>query len=497
MMKRILAKYLNTHFDKYCLLVILALALLLRLYKINSPLADHHSWRQTDSAAVIRNLANGKFDLLHPRWNNLMATNNRGLPNPNRYFFEDFPPAFDMYAALLYKILGGQVMALRLPAIIFSLLTIVVLFHFVAELTNFRVAALAALLYAILPYSIFFSRGIFQEVPLNFYAVTSFYLLYRYLKKPGTIGFFIAAIANALLFLTKPYALIFLLPEAFLFVAQKGFGFWREKKTWFYFTISLLPFVVWWLWVWRFPEGIPYSGWLFNEGNIRFKGSFFYWVFAQRLGVFILGFYGILFFCLGLMTFGKMADGVFYAWLVALLIYVSVIAKGNVTHDYYQVPFLPVVTYFWAKGIDFLLGLSKRFWEKVSTLALIGVFLAFSLAFSWYEVRNFYNLQSGVDLAGDFIDKNTPQGSLIIAGDGADPTLLYNTNRLGWTVGYGSLYENREEVVEELRQKGADFYVTTTVKQIRSSSFERYLRDHYRLVKEAEQYIVFSLDKRR
>ncbi len=484
------------YFDQLALFFILVVALLLRLYKISFPLADHHSWRQVDSAAVIRNLTKTNFNLFFPQWNNLVPSNSQNLPNPNRYFFEDFPPAFDIYAAAFYQIFGGKVEALRLTSIIFSFLTIVFLYLLVKEFAGKRVGLLAALVLAILPYSVFFSRGLFQEIPLNFYAVSSFYFLSRFLKGRKKGFFFLAIVLNALLFLTKPYALVFLLPEAFLFFSKEKFSFWKNKDVWLFFLLSLLPFVAWWLWVRRFPEGIPYSDWLFNEGNIRFKGSFFYWIFAQRLSALILGFYGILFFGLGLLVLDKFSDGVFYAWLISLLVYVSVIAKGNVTHDYYQIPFLPVVAYFSAKGIDFLLNLPKKLWQKMASIAIIGFFGVFAIAFSWYQIRDFYNLQSGVDLAGDFVNQNTPEEALIIAGDGADPTLLYNTNRIGWTVGFGSIYENKEEVIENLREKGASYYVTTAVKQIAGTPFEKYLRSHFSVVKETDQFIVFSLSQK-
>ena len=41
--------------DWLILFLILFLALILRLYKIDIPLADFHSWRQADTAAVARN----------------------------------------------------------------------------------------------------------------------------------------------------------------------------------------------------------------------------------------------------------------------------------------------------------------------------------------------------------------------------------------------------------------------------------------------------------
>ena len=476
------------------LFFILALALGLRLYKIKAPLADHHSWRQVDTAAIIRNLAQEDFDLLHPQWDNLVATNSQGLPNPNRYFFEDFPLAFDVYPALLSKVFGYSTTLLRFSSVAFSLLTIAFLFYLVSDLTGQKIALLTVLIYAVLPYSVFFSRGIFQEIPLNFYAVASLFFLQRYLKKNKNKYFLGAIVLNSLLFLTKPYALVFLLPEAWLFWQQDHLKIFKNKRTAIFFIASLLPFALWWLWVRRFPEGLPYSSWLFNEGNIRFKGSFFYWIFAERIGKLILGFYGLVFLGVGLLAFGRPEENLFYGWILALLVYVTVIAKGNVTHDYYQVPFLPPIAFFTAKGIDFLLSLPKRrFFPQIVTGVVVLAFSLFALTFSWYEVRHFYELKSGVDLAGVFVDQNLPPETLIISGDGADPTLLYNCNRRGWAVGYGSEYENNPETINKLVNKEAAFYVTTQVAQIRATGFYQYLKDNHSLLKETNQYVVFDL----
>ena len=50
--------------DFLILFFILIIAFILRLYKINSPLADLHSWRQVDTAAVARNYVKNGVDLL-------------------------------------------------------------------------------------------------------------------------------------------------------------------------------------------------------------------------------------------------------------------------------------------------------------------------------------------------------------------------------------------------------------------------------------------------
>ncbi|MFH1280289.1 MAG: dolichyl-phosphate-mannose--protein mannosyltransferase, partial [Candidatus Beckwithbacteria bacterium] len=38
-----------------------------RLYRLNNPVADWHSWRQADTAAVARNFVKSDFNLLFPQ----------------------------------------------------------------------------------------------------------------------------------------------------------------------------------------------------------------------------------------------------------------------------------------------------------------------------------------------------------------------------------------------------------------------------------------------
>jgi hypothetical protein len=113
------------------------------------------------------------------------------------------------------------------------------------------------------------------------------------------------------------------------------------------------------------------------------------------------------------------------------------------------------------------------------------------LAFSWYQVRDFYNIQGGVDLAGRAVDELTPKNALILTGDSNDATLLYNTNRWGWSGGYASPFPNEPTVVEKAISLGASYYVTTKFDQ--NSDFGRYLRGKYSVLKETNQFIIFKL----
>src|SRR3989338_9963187 len=87
--------------DILILTAILIVALVFRLYKINTPLADLHSWRQADTAAVSRNFVKDGINLLLPRYDDLSGRE-AGKENPNGYRMVEFP-LYNAIPAVIYK----------------------------------------------------------------------------------------------------------------------------------------------------------------------------------------------------------------------------------------------------------------------------------------------------------------------------------------------------------------------------------------------------------
>src|SRR5581483_12450551 len=80
----------NKNFSFWMLLAILIGAFVVRLYRLNNPIADWHSWRQADTSAVSRNFVKHGYDILHPRYDDLSNVQS-GYDNPNGYRFVEFP----------------------------------------------------------------------------------------------------------------------------------------------------------------------------------------------------------------------------------------------------------------------------------------------------------------------------------------------------------------------------------------------------------------------
>ena len=90
--------------NQYLILgILLALGFLVRLYKIDNPIADWHSWRQADTSAVTRNFIKYGVDIFYPRYDDFTDVSGRGLWNPEGYRFVEFP-IFNLIHYSLYLI---------------------------------------------------------------------------------------------------------------------------------------------------------------------------------------------------------------------------------------------------------------------------------------------------------------------------------------------------------------------------------------------------------
>jgi len=473
------------------LFLILALALVLRLYKINIPLADHHSWRQADTAAVARNFIKEGFDFFHPRIDNMIPLIAGGTFNTQRYFFVE-PPLYQSVVAPFYYFFGIKESLARLVSIGFFLGSIILLYLLTSKMINHKVGLLTAFFMAVLPYSIFFTRIVMPEPMMLFACTGMLYFFWQWLEKPTKWGYFLAIFFTTFALLIKTFPLFLLLPMIYLAWQKLRFGFLKEKKIWLLVIIAILPLIAWRLWVARFPEGIPGNLWLFNQNVIRFRPAFFHWIFAERIGKMILGYWGVALLVFGLILRPTKKEGwFFYWWLASFLLYVTVFASGNVTHDYYQIPFIPLAAVFLAKGSSWLLFGEKKNFSKFFSYLLFIVCVGFMLAFSWFEIRGFYNIQGGVDVAGVAVDELAPKDALVLTGDSNDVTLLYNTNRHGWTGGYASSLSNDQTTIEKVIKMGGSFYVTTKFEE--QSVFGQYMLKNYPVVKKTDQYFLFSL----
>jgi hypothetical protein len=469
---------------KILLALIVLLAFILRLYRIDAPLADWHSWRQADTSAVSRNFLKMGFDLLHPRFDDLSSSPSK-MENPQGYRFVEFPIYNVIHAALAktFPVFNLEVWG-RLISIFASLGSLIFLYVIVEKYLGINIALLASFFFAVLPFNIYYSRTILPEAMMVMTSLGMIYFFDKWIKDSKLLYCYIAILLAATSFLLKPFTLVLLLPIAYLGWRKWQFNYLKWLILFLCFFVSLLPFLGWRWWMGHFPEGIPQSAWLFNEAGIRFKGAWFYWLFAERIGRLILGYWGLILFGLGLVAKPTKKEGLFFlSWLGAILVYFIIIAGGNVQHDYYQVLAIPIICVFLSKGSYFLLTAPKQYFNKIICHLSFVICLLFLFAFSWYHVRDFFNINNPVIVeAGKVVDKLVPKDAKIIAPYSGDTAFLYQTNRRGWPIGVE---------IGKMASLGAQYYVN-----INFGPETDWIEKNYCVIQKTPRWIIADLTRK-
>lgn len=471
--------------------ILVVMTIVLRLYKLNAPIADWHSFRQADTASVARIFAEHGIDLLRPRYHDLSNIQS-GKDNPRGYRMVEVP-LYQATSVLLYRMVPGISLevSLRLVTVVSAAATTALIMLLVSSFGSYWAALASGFVYAVLPYSIFFGRTVLPETFAVFWALLSLVLLQAKVARAGnSMGTLfltvLSAMCAAVSILVKPTAAFLLIPVPYLVFRAYGLSPAFVVRSVLFAAISLLPLYWWRGWISQFPEGIPAFDWLLNKGNIRFKGAWFQWLFAERLGKLMLGYWGLIPFGVGLLETPGKKDGWFYPlFTLGGLLYMAVFAAGNVQHDYYQIILLPPVAVLTGKGLVWLA--TRKDFSLVSRLAVLSAAMLFSIAFSWYTVRTYYWInRPEIIAAGAAADARLPKDAKVIAPYNGDTTFLYQTGRSGWPLGFD---------IDKKIAAGATHYVTVSPTD---ADFEtKTLAQTYTVLVRNDTYAIIDLTKPR
>ena len=469
--------------------LILLAALIVRLYNINSPLADFHSWRQADTAAVGRNFERTGFDLLHPTFDDLSNLQS-GIDNPKGYRFVEFPIYNATFAGLhsLIPLLTLETWG-RVVAVLFSLLCIGCLYYLALVEAGRTAAIFSAITYAVMPFFVYFSRVILPETPAISLAIFAIFLLHLFTtektKSKQILWLILSCISFALSLLIKPTTVFYALPLLILFIRKYKYSIPKQLHVMLYFLLAAIPFVAWRYYITKYPEGIPASNWLFtmvntSEGQkeIFMRPAFFRWIFFERLNNLILGGYLTVFFILGIIR--KQKTYLPLSIIAAGFIYIFVFQGGNVQHEYYQVIAFPAIALAVGLGVGLIIESTKTFLHPLITTPIVILLFSASFLFSWYQVKGYYVIPQDLLLMARIIQTFTKPADKVIADRMGDTTLLYLANRKGAPLLY------REP--SEMKKMGYQYILTDKREIINKLSLQKYEK-----LFENNQFALFAL----
>ena len=475
--------------SKFRIFIIISLILLgaffVRLYRFNSPIADWHSWRQADTSSVSRNFVEKGFDILNPTYQDLSNIPS-GLDNPNGYRFVEFP-IYNVLQAGFFKIFNTFSLEEwgRLVSVFSSLISILTIFYILKQRGYKKAGIYASFFYAFLPFSIYYGRTILPDQTMVMASLLGICFFQNWLTKGKlsllNYNFIFSLVFTSLAFLLKPYALFFTLPIIYLAFEKFRLNVFKNYKLFLYLILSLIPVILWRNYILRHPEGIPVSDWLFNGGDIRFKFSFFWWIFAERISKLILGYFGVGLLVLGFIYKMKRKDLYFFlSFIFSSLLYIFVMARGNVQHDYYQILIIPSLAIFLGFGADFLINVFSKERRFVSYVLFLTITL-FTFSFSLFQVRDYFNINNiSIVKAGEAVNRLTPKDAKIVANYNGDTSLLYQTKRSGWP--------SFQNGIPSLIEMGASYLVL-----VNPTEKDLEIGKTYKIVEKTNDYVLFNL----
>jgi len=314
-------------------------AFTIRLYRIGQPLMDFHPTRQYRTAILARVYCYQGAESI-PQWKKeLLAAYKNRIP-----LLE--PPIGEIVTAGLWRIAGAEYLWLpRITSCVYWLVGGIFLYLIACRLISPYAAFFSILFYLFWPYNLFIGRSIQPEAMLVMLYLLSIFLMLRYYDRPTMTGLIVAALGASCAILIKPY-IIFPIYAAFISIGifKQGLtGFVTSPKSMSFVIVSLLP-------------GGLYYGHSFLSSEYLGRRSGMQFVPALLLtGRFWKGWLTMIGHTTGILAFIAAIIGAFLCrkgltrvFLVGL--WAGYIVSGLVfnyaihTHDYYQVPMIPIVS---------------------------------------------------------------------------------------------------------------------------------------------------------
>jgi hypothetical protein len=474
------------------LMTILLIGTGLRLVGVGHPFSGHHSWRQADTAAIARNFSEERLNILYPRIDWRGATTGE---------VECEFPIYQFLVAMLYQVFGLHEIIGRLISVLFSIISILGV-YFLAKSFGGMIAGLwSSFFFAILPMPSFFGRAFMPE---SFLAAACIYSVILFLKWTESHSFwflFLSALFMTIACLIKPQTLYLALPLGYLAFLKLHFRAFINPALSFFVVVILLAMAAWYFHAHQLQEvtGLSFGIWEYGSdkwGNWDLLGSWKFWetLFVRRIPRYVFSYFGLLLAMFGFFRpLNSKREFAMKLWFLALFLYIIVVAKGVLIHDYYLLPAAIPAAYFMGKasawGLDFQNGASKyiRIGVAVCILGALGVSLA--THFKWLndeKTSNNPNFQAAQAAA-----QALPRDSLVLTFNDGNPMMLYYAHLKSWRI---FPHDLSRQLIEDRTRDGAKYIIAVKddFKKDNASSQLEWLLSEYATILSCDRYFILS-----
>jgi len=472
------------------LLGIFFVALAIRLWGVTNPLLDFHAWRQTLTATIAYNFYADGMNFITPRLNMI-----------NSVFHFEFP-LFTYLVALLYKIFGFDEILGRLVAIAFSMGSIWFLYLLGKRYFDETSALVACGLFAVLPFSVYYSRTFMPESAMLFFSISMIYMFARWLDTRKWSDFLLASLFSTLAFLVKLPTLYMGAPLLFLAWNKFRGKIFYQPLLYIFVIAILIPPTLWYSYTARLQLE-TYGGssnlWLdlLKDYEVLFTLRYWKLIFLTRLIEKMFAFTVFPFVVLGMRAYTSNKENhVLHIWFFSICLYFVIAAKLNFIHEYYQVPIIPVGCLFAGKFVaEFYRKNTLGDGYKSGKLWLVTLMIIFIPIHSIYKLngRLDYN-DTWLEISAAVQQKTVRTDRLIVGEPVSNPRIFYYSQRKGW--GHSILDKITLSRLEDLIKKGATHYVMAVAKPQKDyPELHSLLKSNYQLIFQEEHVTIFKLSK--
>lgn len=400
----------------------------------NRDLVGIHVWRQTQTQTVIKNYYTEDMNIFHPRINEFR--------NEDRIIKMEFP-VMQWTFAVFHKVFGSHIAISRILTFIMGLFSIWGIFYLLKRLfDNNIIATIGAWAFCFSPLFYYYTVN---PLPDNFAlccGIWSAGFFFKYLQSDKNVPLIFSAIMLSLATLAKlPFVLYGAVAFTGMILTIRKGNTKDGVKIAVVYALALVPAALWYISaIPTWGENEVLKGILDSSNNPFTIPDLLQHNLISVLPEMLLNYGSVLFFIAGfyfLLRNRKTAHPYFpilAAWGVAIIAYFifEMNAIGKV-HDYYLMPFLPLLFILVSYGAFHLLKCTSK-WKSTFTIVLL-ILLPLT---AYLRIQHRWNTESPNFNAVYYHYKKElreliPQKALCVAGnDDSHFILLYYLDRKGW-----------------------------------------------------------------
>lgn len=450
---------------------LLLILFVLRLYHINAPIVDHHSWNQISAASMAKHLYYDWSTFFRP------TVDLYTFPESTSSVYAQEMPLYHLPIALSYHLFGITEWPGRLVSIIYGMIGLWYWFLLTRRIFSENIALLTLVVAGFSPLNWYYHQAIMTDNSMVTAMIIGFYYFYLWLEENNTEKYlWYSLVWTALGGLFKTYALVIGIGYLLLILLRKEYHLLKSPKLYLFGILAWLPSIFWIAHAQSLAEGRSEFS---NINAILHPELLGNWSFYQRI-IFarlidqLLTPWMALFCLIGL--FHSRFEKKYHpplAWLGSCLIYLAIVQRGNYVHDYYQLPFVPGLALFAAIGIN-----QVWHWKKLKMLyrklwlgSFLFLFLLQSSIYTYNHARSdIGSYQTGKKIAE--LSQSADQKVLAFdIGANKRNQLIYYSNHKGW---YTSDLDINQ--LEQYRNHGGAWLGVNLLQETHFKKYEPLLR---------------------